>query len=113
MASTPIEFRYFSALTLTADLTAADDSIPNMLDGVTPATGLTATENTNGKGRYKVTYTGTATGHHVLTIKSGTDVVLTADYSLEDTTDIHFPMQADAASNGGFGTNIATEITVT
>ena len=106
MANTPIEFRYFSGLTLTADLTAADDT--------SRATELSATENTNGKGRYTVTYTGSETGHHVLTVKIGTDVVATFDYTLADTTDLHFPKNAaDAATGSGSGTiNLATETTI-
>lgn len=106
MANTPIEFRYFSGQTLTADLTAADDT--------SVASALSATENTNGKGRYTVTYTGSETGHHVLTVKLGTDVVTTFDYTLADSTDRHFPkMPADAAAGGGTGIhNIVTETTI-
>ncbi len=114
MASTPIEFRYFTGLaaSLTADLTASDDSIPLMVDAVTPATGLAATENPNGKGRYYVTYTGTSTGHHILTLKNGTDVVTTFDYSLADTTDIQFPQTSASAACGTAGANITIEDTL-
>ena len=84
MATTPIEFRSAAGQTLTADLVAADDS--------SVATGLSATELTNGDGRYRVNYTGTETGHHTLHVKSGTDVILVADYYLEDTTDVHYPV---------------------
>ena len=92
MATTPIEFRSAAGQTLTADLVAADDTVPVMADGSTPATGLSAAELTNGDGRYRVNYTGTATGHHTLHVKSGADVILVADYYVEDTTDVHYPV---------------------
>lgn len=85
MANTPIEFDYFSGETLTADLIAADDT--------SVATGLSATERTNGKGRYTVTYTGSATGHHTLHVKSGASYVgVTLHVFLADTTDTHYGM---------------------
>lgn len=83
MSNTPIEFKWHSGQTLTADLVAADDT--------SVETGLSATELTNAKGRYRVTYTGVATGHHTLHVKQGGNLVAVYDYYLTDTTSVHFP----------------------
>jgi len=85
MADTPIEFHTYENQTLTADLVAADDTLR--------ASALPATELTNGVGDYRVSYTGSATGHHTLHIKDSADGLLfVADYYLQDTTEVHYPL---------------------
>lgn len=105
MASTPIEFRINAGLTLTADLVAADDTVRQ--------SALSATQLTNGKGRYRVAYTGSATGHHTLHVKSGTDVILVDDYDLKDTTDVQYPLRIsrliDAVTQPGQETPAANQ----
>jgi hypothetical protein len=92
MADQVLEFEYFSGLTLTADLTAADDTLVEA--------GLSATELTNGKMRYRVTRSGSETGHHVLTIKEGSDYLRTFHYTLTGEATTHWPLVAQLASDG-------------
>ena len=85
MADTPIEFRWFSGQTITADLVSAADAVLEA--------GLSATELTNGKGRYRITYTGAGTGHATLSlIVGGQYVGSVLDYILADTTAVHYPI---------------------
>ena len=101
MANTPIEFRWHSGQTLTADLVAADDT--------QLASGLNATELTNGKGRYRVTYTGAATGHATLHIISGGQYLTpVVDYILVNTTDVHYPVALIDSAQLGEGAYTGT-----
>ncbi|GAF88314.1 unnamed protein product, partial [marine sediment metagenome] len=91
-ASTPIEFEYTSGLTLTADLVKSSDDSAS-------ASGLSATELTNGKGLYRVSYTGAETGKHTLHVKQGTTVVAVYRYTLADTTAVHIPVPGSISND--------------
>ncbi len=102
MATTPIEFRCPTGLTLTAKLyTAADALVTTFSGGTAPA------ERTNAKGRYTVDETGATTGHHTLHVYSGANLIAVFDYILADTTAVHFPHIA-----AGSPANITTEGTI-
>jgi hypothetical protein len=93
MAATPLEFYYASGLSLTAKLIDADDTVVvEFSDGTAPA------EQTNGKGAYRIVYSGSETGWHTLHVFSGTTCVLVYQYYLEDTTAVHRPVGSSEVS---------------
>jgi hypothetical protein len=88
MASTPIRWLDTSGITgLTAKLVdEADTLVATFSGGTAPA------EQTNAKGIYEVTHTGTETGRHYLLVYFSTEGDhLTFLYDLEDSTTVHYP----------------------
>lgn len=103
MASTPVEFRYHSgrAALLDFDLVPADDSAKTSFDGALAE----ITELTNGKGRYRVTFTGGA-GHYTGHIYDSDTLIDVIDYNLNDTTAVQYPAASGQAASEGFDMHV-------
>jgi hypothetical protein len=95
MATTPVEFRAPSGLTLTLEL------YPYGSDSIANGAGDSATEETNRKGVYQAPVTEALTGWHTAHVKSGSDIVAVYDIYLEDDTDPHRCHDAPARLHDG------------
>ena len=83
MASTPVEFRAPSGLTLTLEV------YPYGSDTIGNTGGDSAAEETNRKGVYTATVTEALTGWHTAHVMSGSDAIAVYDVDLNDTTVVH------------------------
>ena len=83
MASTPVELRAPSGLSLTLEL------YPYGSDTIANTGGDSLTEASARKGLYSATVTESLSGWHTAHVKSGSSVIAVYDIYLEDDTDVH------------------------